>query len=159
MESALRRGWAATREPTSRFVKYLAIGIVGLAALAAAAFVAVGCGVLNRGVIRELREEPDGERARKVVLLTLPSGKSIPVNYLRDGEFVYAGADFPWWRELRSGGDEVSVLIRGETLRGHGRAMKDDPALRRSVFERLRPTAPSWTGTLVEIQLDPGPTP
>jgi len=140
-------------------MKYLAIAVVCVAAVATAAFVFVGCGLMNRGVIRELREQPDGERARKVMLLTLPSGKLIPVDYLREGEVVYAGADFPWWRELRGDGGEVSVLIRGETRRGHGRAVKDDPALRSSVFERLRPTAPSWTGTLVEIQLEPRPEP
>jgi hypothetical protein len=135
-------------------MKYLVIGVVCIGLLAAASYVLVACGVMNRGVIRELREHPDGQRARKVMLLTLPSGKSIPVNYLREGDVVYAGADFPWWRELRGEGDDVSVLIRGQTLRGHGRAVKDDSALRKSVFERLRPTAPSWTGTLVEIQLE-----
>lgn len=137
-------------------MKYLVIGLVVVAVLAIAAFVFVGCGVMNRGVIRELREEPDGERARKVMLLTLPSGKLIPVNYLREGAVVYAGADFPWWRELRGEGGPVSVLIRGETWQGRGRAVEDDPALRSSVFERLRPTAPSWTGTLVEIRLELG---
>jgi hypothetical protein len=110
--------------------------------------------VMNPRVIRELHEEPDGERARKVMLLTLPSGKGIPVNYLRDGQTVYAGADFPWWRELRGDGGAVEVLIRGQMLTGHGRAVEDDSGLRASVFERLRPTAPSWTGTLVMVELD-----
>ena len=32
-----------------------------------------------------------------------------------------------------------------------GIAVEDDPALRTSVFERLRPTAPRFTGTLVAI--------
>ena len=111
---------------------------------------------INPRVVRELREEPDGERARKVMLLTLPSGKAIPVNYLRDGGTVYAAADFPWWRELRGGGGPGSVLIRGETLPGHVHAVEDDPELRKSVFERLRPTAPSWTGTLIVVELDGG---
>lgn len=108
----------------------------------------------NSRVINELRDKPDGERARKVMLLTLPSGKQIPVNYLREGDTVYAAADFPWWRELRGGGGPGSVLVRGETLGGHVRAVEDNPELRRSVFERLRPTAPLWTGTLIEIELD-----
>ena len=108
----------------------------------------------NPRVIRELREDPQGERARKVMLLSLPSGKAIPVNYLRDGDTVYAAADFPWWRELRGGGGPGSVLIRGETLPGRIRAVTDDPELRASVFARLRPSAPGWTGTLVEITLD-----
>ena len=110
--------------------------------------------VQNPRVIRELREDPQGERAQKVMLLTLPSGKAIPVNYLRDGSSVYAAADFPWWRELRDGGGRGSVLILGETLHGHVRAVTDDPELRASVFARLRPTAPSWTGTLVVIELE-----
>jgi len=108
----------------------------------------------NLRVIRELHEDPDGERARRVMLLTLPSGKAIPVNYLRDGDTVYAAADFPWWRELRGGGGPGSVLIRGETLPGHVRVAEDEPELRASVFAWLRPTAPRWTGTLVVIDLD-----
>ena len=108
----------------------------------------------NPRVIRELREDPQGERAQKVMLLTLPSGKAIPVNYLRDGGTVYAAADFPWWRELRGDGGRGSVLIRGETLHGHIRAVEDDPELRTSVFDRLRPSAPRWAGTLVVIELD-----
>jgi hypothetical protein len=108
----------------------------------------------NTRVIRELREDPQGERARKVMLLTLPSGKAIPVNYLRDGGTVYAAADFPWWRELRGEGGRGSVLIRGETLHGYIRAVDNDPKLRDSVFARLRPSAPRWLGTLVVIELD-----
>jgi hypothetical protein len=138
-------------------VKYLLIALAGIVALGAAGSVLVGCGVMNRGVIRELREEPDGERAKKVMLITLPSGKQIPVNYLREGDVVYAGADFPWWRELRGEGGQVTVLIRGETLTGHGRAVEDDPDHRKSVFARLRPNAVSWAGTLVEIHLADGP--
>jgi hypothetical protein len=108
----------------------------------------------NPRVIRELREDPQGERAQKVMLLTLPSGKAIPVNYLREGDTVYAAADFPWWREVRGKGGRGSVLIRGETLHGRIRAVKDDPELRESVFARLRPSAPHWMGTLVVIELD-----
>ena len=108
----------------------------------------------NPRVIRELREYPQGERAQKVMLLTLPSGKALPVNYLRDDGTVYAAADFPWWRELRGEGGRGSVLIRGETLHGHIRVVEDDPELRKSVFARLRPTAPRWMGALVVIALD-----
>ncbi len=108
----------------------------------------------NPRVIRELREDPQGERAQKVMLLTLPSGKALPVNYLREGNTVYAAADFPWWRELRAEGGRGSVLIRGETLLGQIRVVENDPDLRESVFDRLRPTAPSWLGTLVVIELE-----
>lgn len=128
----------------------------------------VSATILGPRVIRELESEPAGERARKVMVLTLPSGKAIPVNYfegrrlgndagpdgdLEDGDEIYAAADFPWWRELRGEGGDVEVLIRGEKRRGHGRAIEDDEALRATVFERLRPTAPSWTGVLVEIAI------
>jgi len=108
----------------------------------------------NQRVIVELRENPRGERAQKVMLLTLPSGKTIPVNYLRDDDTVYAAADFPWWREVRGAGGRGSVLVRGEILHGLVRAVEDDPDLRSDVFARLRPSAPSWTGTLVVVELD-----
>ena len=133
--------------------KWLAAGASSaLALLLGASGLLSSCA--NSGVIRELREDPLGERASKVMLLTLPSGREIPVNYLREGDTVYAAADFPWWRELRGDGGRGRVLIRGETLKCHIRAVEDDPALRASVFERLRPTAPSWTGTLVVVELD-----
>ncbi|NNL87011.1 MAG: hypothetical protein HKP27_15215 [Myxococcales bacterium] len=130
---------------------------LGIASLAVAALLFGR--ITNAGVERELREDPNGERARKVMLLTLPSGKNIPVNYLREAGTVYAGADFPWWRELRGTGGPVTVLIRGESLRGHARAVEDDATLRRAVFRRLRPTAPTWTGTLVEVTLETESTP
>lgn len=119
--------------------------------------------ILNPRVVHELETNPKGERARRVMLLSLPSGKQIPVNYLLEeletgvpkaGDKVYAGADFPWWKELRDEGGPVEVLVRGSRRHGHGRAIENDPALRASVFARLRPTTPSWTGTLVEITLD-----
>jgi len=138
-------------------MRYLLIGAASLALLVASGFWLVSCGVMNRGVIRELREAPDGERAKKVMLITLPSGKQIPVNYLREDDVVYAGADFPWWRELRGEGGQVTVLIRGETLTGHARAVENDPDHRASVFSRLRPNAISWAGTLVEVRLTDGP--
>ncbi|MGH0032636.1 MAG: hypothetical protein ACQGVC_22820 [Myxococcota bacterium] len=109
---------------------------------------------MNPRVARELREDPQGERAGKVMLLSLPSGREIPVNYLREGSTVYAGADGPWWRELRGEGGRGSVTIRGESLSGHMRAVEDDPERRTEVFAKLRPNAVSWAGTLVVIELD-----
>lgn len=108
----------------------------------------------NPRVVRELVENPDGERARKVMLLTLPSGRRIPVNYLREGDRVYAGADGTWWKELRGDALPVTLVVRGETLAGRARAVRDDPAYRREVFARLRPNAIEGFGTLVEIRLD-----
>lgn len=133
---------------------------IGVAlAAGVAVFVASACAYswwVNPKVAKELREDPQGERAQKVMLLTLPSGKELPVNYLRDDDTVYAAADFPWWRELGDEGGRGQVWIRGEALPGHVRAVRDDPELRASVFSRLRPTAPSWTGTLIVIDLDGG---
>ena len=134
-------------------MKWLGIVLVGGVALLVGGAFAYSWWT-NPRVIRELREDPQGERAQKVMLLTLPSGKALPVNYLRDGDTVYAAADFPWWRELRGEGGQGKVLIRGQTLHGRIRVVEEDPELRESVFARLRPTAPSWMGTLVVIELD-----
>jgi hypothetical protein len=137
-------------------VRYVAIAILALAVLAAGyAFYAAR--IANPRVERELREHPDGERARKVMLITLPSGRTLPVNYLREGDTVYAGADGRWWRELRGPGARVELLIRGESLVGQARAIEDDPDHRSKVFDRLRPSAPKVFGTLVQIELAPRP--
>jgi hypothetical protein len=108
----------------------------------------------NDRVTRELIEHPDGERAGRVMLLTLPGGRRIPVNYLREGDMVYAGADGTWWNELVGDGAPVALLIRGETLRGAGRAILDDAAYTEDIFERLRPDAIEGFGTLIEIRLE-----
>ena len=134
-------------------MKWLVIALGGIGVLVVG-FAVYQNGFANPRVIRELQDDPDGERAKKVMLLGLPSGKELPVNYLRDGRMVYCAADFPWWRELKDGGGRGTVLIRGEVLQGRVRAVLDDPTLRDSVFERLRPTAPRFLGTLVVIELD-----
>jgi hypothetical protein len=113
--------------------------------------------VANPSVARELRDDPDGERARKVMLITLPSSRTLPVNYLREGDTVYAAADGRWWRELRGQGAPVELLVRGESLVGQARAIEDDPDHRSSIFDRLRPSAPELFGTLVQIDLAPRP--
>ena len=132
-----------------------ALGVALIAAL-------VWTRVSDRRVVDELAREPRGERAHRVMLLTLPSGRTIPVNYLREGDRVYAGADGRWWRELRGEGGAVEAVILGETLSGHALAVEDDPARTRDVFSRLRPTVPEWLpdaldGVLVEIRIAPNP--
>jgi hypothetical protein len=110
--------------------------------------------VSDPGAARELIAEPQGELAGKVMLLELPSGRRIPVNYLREEGMVYAGADGNWWNELRGSGAPVRVLIRGENLRGHARAIEGDPDHTEEVFERLRPSSYKLIGgVLVEIRL------
>jgi hypothetical protein len=109
--------------------------------------------VVNPRVERELIEDPDGERARRVMLLTLPSDRRIPVNYLREDERVYAAADGNWWKELVGPPVAVTLLIRGETLQGIARVVIDEPVYTKEIFERLRPNAIEGFGTLIEIVL------
>jgi hypothetical protein len=118
--------------------------------------------VQNPRVLAELERAPDGERAGRVLVLTLPSGETIPVNYWIDpGEvdrsIVYAASDFFWWRELRGAGARVGIVLRGRPRVGHARAIEDDPARRERVYAGLRPTAPKWFGVLIEIVLDADP--
>ncbi len=114
---------------------------------------------VNPKVSQELRENPDGERAAIVMLLTFPDGRELPVNYLREGDQVFAGADGRWWRAFRDGDVPVKVLIKGEELTGRARAILDDPEYTREVFQRLRPNVPKWLpewldAYLVVIDLD-----
>ena len=126
--------------------------------VAALVLLAVGYGfyvvqIANPRVVQELTQHPDGERARRAMLLTLPNGRRIPVNYLREGDRVYAAADGRWWKQFVGDGSPVTLLVRGETLHGRARAVLDDPAHTRAVFKRLRPNAIEGFGTLVEIKL------
>ncbi len=135
---------------TVRILLFVLLGLMGLAGAMPFYFELIA----NPRVERELIDEPAGERARKVMLLTLPSGRRLPVNYLREGGMVYAGADGRWWHELRGDGVAVTLLVRGETLAGTARAVEDDPDYTQRVFAKLRPNALPGFGTLVEIRLD-----
>jgi hypothetical protein len=131
---------------------------VGLLIVAAGSYYAYLQLVGNPRVMTEIRAEPDGERAGRVMLIDLPDGRTLPVNYLREDHMVYVGVDGLWWRQFRPGDVPVELLIRGEDLQGRARAVLDDPDRTRSVFARLRPTAPAWLpgrmgGVLVEIRL------
>ena len=115
--------------------------------------------VSNPQVIAELKGAHGGPRAGRVMLVTLPDGQELPVNYLREGGTVYVGVDGRWWRQFRDSPQSVMVQIRGERLSGQARAILDDPAYTVAVFARLRPAAPTWLpgrmgGVLVEIFLD-----
>lgn len=137
--------------------------ILGILAAALLALRAYSLLVGNPRVVAELRNDPQGERAGIVMLLELPDGRELPVNYRREGNQVFAGADGRWWRPLRDGNAPVTLLIRGETLTGKARVVFDDPAYKRTVFDRLRPTVPKWLpewldAHLVVIDLDPEPT-
>lgn len=107
----------------------------------------------NPRVERELIENPRGERAARVMLLTLPSGRRIPVNYLIQEGYVYAAADGSWWEELVGSGAAVGLLVRGQEMTGSARAVQDDPAYTKRIFAELRPNAIEGFGVLIEIRL------
>jgi hypothetical protein len=138
--------------------------IVGVVVLLGIGFAGVWLNqahLANPRVSAELREDPRGQRAQRVMLLTLPDGQILPVNYLREGDSVFVGADGRWWRQFRSGGAPVGMLIMGDTLAGHAVAVEEDADLTHEVFARLRPAAPAWlpdwlNGVLVVITLKPG---
>ena len=134
---------------------HVALIVAGILLVALPLMLWVYAQVQNPKVVNQLRADPTGERAQKVMLITLPSGRQIPVNYLREGNRVYAGADGRWWKELVEGDRAVRVWIRGEDLAGRARAILDDPDYKRDIFARLRPKALPGFGTLIEIRLDP----
>lgn len=129
------------------------LGLILLLALLAFGYFLYAAYVQNPRVERELLDDPQGERAERVMLITLPSGRRIPVNYYREPGVVFAGADGSWWKELVGDGTAVQVWIRGETRSGVARAIRDDPAYTERVFSKLRPTAVKGFGTLIEIKL------
>ena len=107
----------------------------------------------NPRVARELENDPQGEQAGIVMLLALPNGRVLPVNYRREGRQVFIGADGPWWRAIRGGNAPVTATIRGEKLTGRARVVLDDPDYKRSVFERLRPNVPKWLPAWLDAHL------
>ena len=132
----------------------LGIGVVLALLLAGASLYYIY--IVNPKVVVELQTQPTGQRAQRVMLLTLPSGSTIPVNYLKEGSIVYVGADGRWWRDFRDPGEDVEILVQGVPLKGHAIAITNDRKYRDEVFKRLRPTAPTWfpewaKGVLIEI--------
>ena len=114
--------------------------------------------IVNPKVINEISNNPNGERAALVTLIELPSGRSVPANYLQQGNLVFIGVDGRWWREFASAPTPVQLLVRGKPLNGSAVVVLDDPAYTNEVFSRLRPTAPTWlpawlNGKLVVITL------
>ena len=126
--------------------------------LLVAGYVAYVTTIGNPRVVSDLKEHPMGERAERAMLLTFPDGKTIPVNYLREGNRVYAGADGAWWRAFDGEGATVTLLIQGEALTGHATVELQDQEFIDDVFSRLRPTVPEWlpdwaNGRLVIVDL------
>ncbi len=108
--------------------------------------------IANPKVMAELKAQPDGDRAARTMILTFPDGTELPVNYLREGDTVFAGSDGRWWRAFRGDGAPVSMLIRGRRLTGHATAELDDQAFIDDVFSRLRPAA-SWVPRALDAKL------
>ena len=127
--------------------------VAGVCALAFAGLLAYALLIGNPRVVRELQDDPQGERAGIVMLLALPNGRTLPVNYRREGNQVFVGADGPWWRAVREGDAPVTLTIRGEELRGRARVVLDDPDYKRDVFERLRPDVPKWLPAWLDAHL------
>ena len=108
--------------------------------------------VANPRVVEELKNEPDGPRAERAMLLTLPDGRELPVNYLWEGNKVFVGSDGRWWRAFQGDGTAVTVLIKGQTMTGHARVELDDRDYIDDVFSRLRPAA-SWVPEALDAKL------
>lgn len=132
--------------------------VIGLLAVLVTGYSVYTLVVANPRVVEELRTDPEGERAARAMLMTLPDGRALPVNYLREGDKVFAGADGPWWRAFQGEGAPVSLLIRGQMLTGHATVELEDTVYRKEIFSRLRPAAswlPGWLDAkLVVIVLD-----
>ena len=129
---------------------FLIAALVGLVFLGLLAYALL---LGNPRVVREIQNDPQGKRAGIVMLLGLPNGRTLPVNYRREGSQVFVGADGPWWRAVRDGNVPVTVTIRGETLTGRARVVFDDPDYKRSVFARLRPDVPEWLPAWMDAHL------
>jgi hypothetical protein len=128
-----------------------------LAIIGALVILVIGYGVYvqniaNPRVVTELRSDPEGDRAARTMVLTLPDGTELPVNYLFEGDRVFAGADGRWWRAFEGDGAPVVVLIRGRTLTGHAKVELEDRAYIEDVFSRLRPAA-SWVPASLDAKL------
>jgi hypothetical protein len=108
--------------------------------------------VANPRIAEELRSEPDGPRAERAMLLTMPDGRELPVNYLWEGDRVFAGSDGRWWRAFQGDGAAVTVLIKGQTMTGHATVELDDQDYIDDVFSRLRPAA-SWVPKALDAKL------
>ena len=140
-------------------MKWLLIVLVVLVVVAVG-YMFYGHQVVNPRVIEDLRSNPGGARAERVMVLNFPDGSALPVNYLREGDKVYAGSDGRWWRAFKDGGAPVTMLIKGQTLTGYATVELDDRAYIDDIFSRLRPAA-SWVpdaldAKLVVITLDEG---
>ena len=135
------------------------VGVLVVMVLCALAYGSLTRDSTNARVAEEIRQNPDGDRAARTMLLTLEDGTMYPVNFLHEGNEVFMGIDGRWWRVFVDEGQRVSMFIKGETYTGHAVAVLDRPEYQKDIFSRLRPTVPKWlpdalNGKLVVITLD-----
>lgn len=134
------------------------LSVLAVLAVLMAGYLWYVANVANPRVMDDLRANPQSDRAARAMILTFADGRELPVNYLWEGDTVYAGSDGRWWRAFRGEGAPVTLLIRGQALSGHATVELDDQAFIDDVFSRLRPAA-SWVpealdAKLVVIKLD-----
>lgn len=115
----------------------------------------------NPKVVETLKSDPEGAQAERAMIITFPDGRELPVNYLWEGDKVFAGSDGRWWRAFQEGDVPVTLLIKGQTLTGRASVELDNQAYIDDIFSRLRPAA-SWVpqaldAKLVVITLDDAP--
>ena len=92
------------------------------------------------------------------MMVSLPDGRSLPVNYLREDGLVFIGVDGFWWRQFTGEGQPVEMFIRGERVHGHAKTVLDRPDYVSDIFKRLRPKVPAWlprwlNGKLIVIEV------
>lgn len=139
-------------------LKWIVIGVL-IVCVVFIGYRIFGSDAVNVRVAEDIRANPQGERAKRAMLVTLADGRMYPVNYLREEGLVFMGIDGRWWREFVGEGQPVAMLIQGQKLTGHATTILDDPEYTEDVFSRLRPTAPDWlpdwlNGKLVVITLN-----
>lgn len=131
---------------------------IGLAVLVVIALVVMI--VANPIVSAILRSERHALLSDGIMLITMKKRdsselKTFPVDYLREADTVYVGADSSWWEPLE-GGAEVRMLIQGAELVGWATPILDDPERITAGFKKLRPGTYKralWTGAVfIEIQ-------
>lgn len=137
-----------------RVLKWIVVTLV----IIVAAYFPIFLLVVNPLILNEIKNKPTSEMAGEALALTFSSGKEIPVNYLREGNQVFIGADGPWWREFENSPAPVKLVIKGEPLTGSATVVLDDPEYTHKIFARLRPTTPKWLpdwmkGKLIVINL------
>ena len=108
-----------------------------------------------------LRSEQHGLLSDGVMLISMQKRdssdmKTFPVDYLREGNTLYIGSDFGWWKHLE-GGAEVRMLIKGTEVVGWAMPILDDPERSLAGFKKLRPSTykrAQWTGAVfIEVEI------